>query len=221
METSVIVRVKNEKENLQKLFIILKDQTYQDFELVIVNNNSIDGSEKIVFDYFSKNRIQVILIKDFSYSKACNLGAEKAKGKYLVFLSAHSFPVSKTWLMDGLSNFKSDKVAGVFAFPVAGEESTLAEKIIGFPNKYKKGGHLGNTNSIIRLDLWEKHKFDESLIVSEDLEWSMYFKRKGYEIINDPRFRVTHSHHLGLLGIIKKHLIWQNSKKEIRNKFQN
>ncbi len=161
------------------------------------------------------------MIKDFSYSKACNLGAGKARGKYLVYLSAHSFPVSKTWLTDGLSNFRSDKVAGVFAFPIPGKESTIAEKVIGFPNKYKKGGHLGNTNSIIRRDLWEKHKFDESLIISEDLEWSMYFKRKGYEIINDPRFRVTHSHHLGLLGIIKQHQIWQKSKKEIRNKFQN
>lgn len=220
MESSIIVRVKNKKDNLNKLFKILKDQTYQDFELVIVNNNSTDGSEKIVFDHFPGDRVKVVLIKNFAYSRACNLGASSAKGKYLVYLSAHSFPVSRTWLMDGLGNFKSDKVAGVFAFPVAGEESTFSEKVIGFPNKYKRGGHLGNTNSIIRRDLWEKHKFDESLIVSEDLEWSMYFKRKGYEIINDPRFRVNHSHHLGLLGIIKKHLEWKESNKIINKKFK-
>jgi glycosyltransferase involved in cell wall biosynthesis len=60
METSIIIRVKNEKENLEKLFAILKEQTYQDFEIVIVDNNSIDGSEKIVYDYFSKDRVCVV-----------------------------------------------------------------------------------------------------------------------------------------------------------------
>lgn len=213
MDTSVIIRVKNEKENLEKLLRILKTQTYQDFEIVIVDNNSTDGSDKVAFDYFPKDRICIVEIKNFSYPVACNLGAEKAKGKYLVYVSAHSFPVSNTWLADGLSNFENEKVAGVFAFPIPGKDSTIAEKIIGFPNKIKRGGEMGNTNSIIRKDLWQKHKFDESLIISEDLEWSIYFKRKGYKIINDPRFKVYHSHHLGLLGIIKQHLKWRESRK--------
>ncbi len=220
METSVIIRVRNERENLKKLFTILKNQTDQEFELIIVDNNSTDGSDKIVFDYFPRNRIFVVEISNFSYPKACNLGAEKAKGKYLVYLSAHSYPIGKTWLADGLSNFDSEKVAGIFAFPVPGKDSTFTERILGFPNKIKRGGDLGNTNSIIRRDLWEKHRFDEGLIVSEDLEWSMYFKRKGYEIINDPRFRVTHSHHLGLLGIIKQHLEWKESNKIINKMFK-
>ena len=46
METSIVIRVKNEKENLEKLFAILNNQTYQNFEIVIVDNNSIDGSGK-------------------------------------------------------------------------------------------------------------------------------------------------------------------------------
>lgn len=221
MNVSIIIRVKNEKKNLEKLFKILKNQTYQDFEIIVVNDNSTDGSEKVAYDYFPKDRVRIVQISEFSYPRACNLGAEKARGKYLVYLSAHSFPVSKTWLSDGLSNFKSEKVAGVFAYPTAGKDSTFVEKISSFPNKIKKGGHLGNTNSIIRRDLWQQHKFDESLIISEDLEWSIYFKRKGYEIINDPRFRVYHSHHLGLLGIIKQHMEWKKSRIEINKKYKN
>src|SRR3989304_6270636 len=100
METSIIVRVKNERENLQKLFKILKNQTYQDFEIVIIENNSTDGSDKVVYDIFRKDRVQTVNIDNFSYPKACNLGAEKAKGKYLVYLSAHSFPIASTWLED-------------------------------------------------------------------------------------------------------------------------
>jgi rhamnosyltransferase len=220
METSIIIRVKNERENLEKLFEILKNQTYQSFEIIIVDNNSKDGSDKIIYDYFPKNRIHVVGIERFSYPKACNLGAEKATGKYLVYLSAHSFPVSNTWLADGLSNINDGLVAGVFAFPLSGKDSPISEKIFGFPNPFKKAGDLGNTNSIIRKDLWKKHKFDEKLEISEDYEWSKYWKHKGYKIINDPRFKVYHSHHLSFMGKFKQHLKWRNSIKLINNKFK-
>ncbi len=219
METSIIIRVKNERENLRKLFEILKKQAYQNFEIVIVNNNSTDGSDKVAFDYFPKDRVRIVEISSFSYPKACNLGAEKARGKYLVYLSAHSFPISNTWLADGLSNFENEKVAGIFAFPVPGRNSTLAEKIFGNFNRIKKGGHLGNTNSIIRKDLWEKHKFDEGLIGSEDYEWSRYWEINGYLIINDLKFRVFHSHHLNLLDFMKQHLRWRMQVKIIDKKF--
>jgi len=129
MNASIIVRVKNERENLKKLFGILKNQTNQDFEIVIVNNESTDGSEKVAFEYFPKDRVSIVRISNFSYPKSCNLGAESAKGKYLVFLSAHSFPISNTWLESGLQNFKDEKVAGVFAFPKPGKDATIWEKI--------------------------------------------------------------------------------------------
>jgi rhamnosyltransferase len=222
METSIIIRVKNERKNLEKLFKILKSQTYQNFEVIIVDNNSTDGSDKLVYNYLTKNRIQIIKINKFSYSRACNIGTEKANGKYIVFLSAHSFPVSNTWLSDGLSNFEKENIAGVFAYPITGKDSSFAERILyGVPNRFKKAGDLGNTNSIIRKELWVKHKFDESLIISEDLEWSTYWKRKGYEIKNDPRFTVYHSHHLGLPGIIKQELKWQKARTVINKKFKN
>ena len=219
METSIIIRVKNERESLKKLFAILKNQTYQKFEVIIVDNTSTDGSDKIALDYFPKDQVRIVEISNFSYPKACNLGAENAKGKFLVYLSAHSFPVSNTWLADGLSNFINEKVAGVFAYPIPGKDSTIAEKISGITNKKKKEGHLGNTNSIIRKDLWEEHKFDEGLIGSEDYEWSLYWEKKGFKVINDPKLHVYHSHHLGFLGIIKRQLMWKKQKGEINTRY--
>jgi len=221
MEASIIIRVKNERENLQKLFEILKNQTYQKFEIIIVDNNSIDGSDRAFFDFFPKDRVRILKINKFSYPSACNLGAEKAQGKYLVYLSAHSFPVLNTWLEDGLSNFGNEKVAGVFAFPKPG--STIWEKIsyrVTVINVFKEG-HLGNTNSIIRKDLWEKHKFDESLVEgSEDYEWSKYYKRKGYLIINDPSFSVYHSHNLDFRGRLNQQKKWNRLRREIDEKFK-
>ncbi len=220
MNVSIIIRVKNEKENLDKLIKILKEQTFQDFEVVIVNNNSSDGSDKVPYDYFPKERIQIANIDRFTYSKACNEGVRKARGKFIVFLSAHAYPMTKTWLEDGLKDFNDNKVAAVFAFPVAGSDGGVWEKISSIPNYIKRGGYMGNTDSIIRRNLWEEHKFDEELINgSEDYEWSLYWSKEGWKIVNDPKFRVYHSHGLSLTEILKQHKMWSKQKKEINNKF--
>lgn len=226
METSIIIRVKNEKHNLEKLFEILKSQTYQDFEIIIVNNKSTDRSDRVALEYFPKDRIQIVNISEFSYPKACNLGAEKASGEFLVFLSAHSYPRSKIWLSDGLRNFNDEKVAGVYAFPsypITGSESSIWEKLFyGIPGRItrKKSGELQNTNSIIRKNLWKKHNFDESLIINEDLEWSIFWKRKGYKITNDPKFTVIHSHNLSLREMIKQSNDWHRANKEINKNLE-
>ena len=222
MQASIIIRVKNERENLIKLFEILKKQTYQDFEILLVDNESTDGSEKIAFDYFSSDRIQVIKIKDFSYSKACNLGAQTARGKYLIYLSAHSFPISKTWLADGLVHFQDEQVAGVSAYPHPGKEGTMWERLFFEPPHLLlklglRSFNLGNTNSIIRKSFWEKHHFNESLIRSEDLEWSMYWKNKGFKIVSEPKFSVYHSHRLDPLGILRAEIGWKRENLKIRN----
>ena len=219
--TSIIIRVKNERENLDKLFKILKNQTYQEFEIIVVNNNSTDGSEKVAFDYFPKDRVQIVRISSFSYPRACNLGAEKSKGKYLAYLSAHSFPVSNTWLEDGLSNFKDEKAAGV-SCPIPSVNSTNAEKVLyGINNKIRvsKGVGLVNTNSIIRRDLWKKHKFDENLKTAEDYEWAIYWKSKGYSIVNDLKFSVNHSHNLGVSGVITQELKRRKVTNKINKQF--
>ncbi len=223
METSIIIRVKNERTNLKKLLGILRSQTYQDFEIVLVDNESTDGSTKIIFDFFPGERIQVVKITDFSYPKACNLGAQVARGKYLVYLSAHSYPVSLTWLKSGIDHLKDKEVAGVSAFPIwGGKEGSIWEKMFFNSSKYLlaakvKKVNIGNTNSVIKKDLWEKHHFDESLKVSEDLEWSLYWKKRGYKIINEPKFAVYHSHRWGPLGILKAEIFWHKQNLKFRN----
>ena len=224
MRASIVIRVKNEAENLHKLFPILKDQTSQDFEIIIVNDSSVDNSEQIVFNYFPKNRVKIVNVpkNKFTYPYASNLGAEKSSGEFLVYLSAHSFPVSKTWLSDGLKNFENQKVAGVFAYPLPHEDTNLTEKILYnqaikfYLPKFKiykkyRSGVLGTTNAVIRKSLWNKHKFNENWTRGgEDAEWATYWMNQGYFIIQDAKFRAYHSHHLNLIGLIKQYLYWQS-----------
>lgn len=229
MTASIIIRVKNEVENLKKLLALLQQQTFQDFEVIIVNDSSTDGSAEVVFDYFTPERASAVTLdKPFTYAYASNVGAEHARGKYLVYVSAHSFPISHTWLADGLAHFPNDKVAGVFALPLAHVDTNMVEKLfINVPTIVRHStleiytkpflGVMGATNAIFRKDLWEKYLFSEDFAIGgEDYDWACHFLDLGYIAIHDPKFRVRHSHHLGLAGLISQGFKYQRMMKPSR-----
>ena len=224
MNTSIIIRVKNERQFLLELMQILQQQTNQDFEIIVVDDNSSDGSGNIALDFFPPRRVRLIRLPPnaFSYPYASNLGAKTARGTFLVYLSAHSLPLTHTWLADGLKNFNDNPlVAGIFAYPEAHPYTTIWEKgyyllaKILYNSSTKKVytqpklGILGTTNAIIRKDLWKAHHFDETLkLGSEDYEWACYWLHQGYTIIQDPKFCVYHSHFLSLPQLISQHRKW-------------
>lgn len=229
MTASVIIRVKNEAENIKQLLTLLQQQTFQDFEIVIVDDSSTDESAEVAFNYFPAERIRVVrLERAFNYAYASNVGAAHAKGKYLVYVSAHSFPLSNTWLADGLVHFSNIKVAGVFALPLAHANTNIVEKLfINIPtvlrhSKLKRYtspvlGVMGATNAIFRKDLWEAYHFSEEFVIGgEDYDWACHFLAQGYVAVHDPKFRVRHSHHLGLFGLISQGFKYQRMMKPSR-----
>ena len=226
-ETSVIIRTKNEEKYLGQVLEMLKNQTYQNFEIILVDDHSIDKTLEIAEKY--KCKIITIPKGKFSHPFSCNLGAKNSKGKYLVFLNGHCLPTSLNFLKNGIKNFNDKKVAGAYSLTIAHKQTSLADKLIYNIGGYTYGmlrfsagkrspGILGTTNAIIRKDLWGKHPFNEKYNKGwggEDSEWARYYLSKGYKIIHDPKFKVRHSHNLAF-----KDIVWQfkNWKRMISQK---
>ncbi|HFC36297.1 MAG TPA: glycosyltransferase family 2 protein [Candidatus Moranbacteria bacterium] len=224
IETSIIIRTKNEQKWLGRVLDKLQKQTYGNFEIVIIDSESTDNTLEIAKRYTDK----IISIKqeDFSYPYALNIGCKYSEAsKYFVMLSAHSLPISDTWLSDGISNFGDEKLAGVYGNVWALPDGTIWEKIIfneqlgKIKKKFKrktivkktKMGTLGFTNAIIRRDLWEKHHFDEKYGAGgEDGAWADFYLKKGFYFIEDVNFSVYHSHRLGLKGLYKQYKNWKS-----------
>lgn len=223
-ETSIIIRTKNESKWIGENLKILKEQTYKDFEIIVIDSGSTDGTLEIV-KKFGVNLFE-IKPEEFSYPFALNYGCKKSSAeKYFVFISGHSLPISKTWLADGLENFSDSNTMGVFGFVWALPEGSFLEKIIF--NKYicklrnlfkpkiifkrDQMGVMGFTNAIIRRDLWEKHNFDENYGAGgEDGEWARHWFNLGFNAIRDIRFSVYHSHGLNLGQLKKQWQYWES-----------
>lgn len=81
---SFVIRTKNEGKFIGKVLGLLQKQTYQNFEIIIVDSGSTDRTLEAV----KKFRVKLIKIKpqDFNYSYALNLGISNAKGIYIYAL---------------------------------------------------------------------------------------------------------------------------------------
>ena len=230
-ETSIIIRAKNEERWIKQVLEKLFAQTYKDFEVIVIDSGSSDETLSIVSKFSVK--VVNILPEEFSYPHALNVGVENSKGKkYIAILSAHSVPISNTWLEDGIRHFSRSNVLGVYGSLKALPDSTvwdklyhslsyIKEKIHSFPRGYriiKKGGIgvLGFTNAIIRKDLWFEHNFNEEYgYGGEDGEWLNYWIERGYIAVKDLKVSVYHSHYLNLNQWQKQITHWRKISKPI------
>jgi len=95
---SVIIAAKNEKENLIENLPHFLEQNYPDFEIVVVNDHSTDGTKEW-FEGQSHTKLKCYTLTDKSGKKAAiDLGVRMAKYDSLLFSDADCRPASKKWM---------------------------------------------------------------------------------------------------------------------------
>lgn len=89
---SIIVPVYNVEKYLDRCIKSILNQTYKDFELILINDGSTDNSGNICDEYKKiDNRIVVIHKKNGGTSSARNDGIDIAKGKYIGFVDSDDY----------------------------------------------------------------------------------------------------------------------------------
>lgn len=102
-EVSIVIVTWNSAKHLPRCLACLRAQTFQDFELILVDNGSTDGTAEGIQEKHPDLDIKVIALeKNLGFATANNLGARMARGKWLVLLNADAFP-EPDWLEKLLS----------------------------------------------------------------------------------------------------------------------
>lgn len=84
---SVVIPLYNKKESVAHTLECVLNQTYQEFEVVVVDDGSTDGSAKVV-EGFVDERIRLIRQENGGVSAARNRGIKEAVSEYVAFLDA-------------------------------------------------------------------------------------------------------------------------------------
>lgn len=95
---SVIIPVYNVEEYLHECVDSVLNQTYQNFEVILVDDGSTDSSGQICDEYVEKDeRITVIHQKNGGLSVARNTGLSEANGEYVYFLDSDDYIAENTF----------------------------------------------------------------------------------------------------------------------------
>ena len=86
---SVIVPVYNVEEYLEECLESIRQQTFTDIEVILVNDGSTDGSRKICEQYCEKDsRFRLINQENQGQSVARNRGVKESVGQYIMFVDS-------------------------------------------------------------------------------------------------------------------------------------
>ncbi len=92
---SAIVTSYNHAEYLEIRMESLLAQTYEDIEIIVIDDCSTDGSTKVLEKYRNNPKIEVVVLDtNGGYANACNLGVNLCKGEYIMFAECDDFSES-------------------------------------------------------------------------------------------------------------------------------
>lgn len=95
---SIIIPVYNRASFLTKIIGNIFDQSYKNFEIIIIDDGSTDNTKDLAIQ-ISKENVHYYYQHNQGVSVARNSGAGKARGDFLIFLDSDD-SVDKKWLAD-------------------------------------------------------------------------------------------------------------------------
>lgn len=182
---SVIVPLYNKREELRGTIKSVLNQTYKDFEVIIIDDGSNDNSLSTIQDICDK-RISIYKQDHMGVSHSRNLGIEKARGRFIVFLDADD-ELNSDFLTNMINLAKSYPECHMFASNYKFRDN-LGQESIAKIRRLKLDGNIGILdyyfkvashshpplcigNTMIRRDtlLDKTYYFDERVCQGEDL----------------------------------------------------
>jgi len=223
---TVIIPTRNGLPLVEGCFrAVLKQVTPWPFEVVVIDSGSTDGTWELV------ESLPVVRIRiqpdNFNHGATRNLGAERARGKFLVFLVQDAIPYDEYWLANLVSAADSPNVAGSYSKQIVRPESNpitqylckgstpcgdlreiqalpIGKSLADLkPKEQFQLALFQNASSCVRKSVWSNHPF-AAIPYGEDIEWGKRVIESGYSIVYEPTSVVYHSHDRSAFYALKR-----------------
>lgn len=217
---SIIIPNKDSIQDLNKCISSVLKSTYNNYEIIIVENNS---ENKETFDFYNKleeNNKNVHVVKyeekGFNFSKINNFGRKFAKGEYILLLNNDVEVINENWIEEMLGICQQKNVGIVGAKLLYPDNSVQhAGVIIGIggvaghihknikdsdPGYFSRAVIVNNFSAVTAACLLVKTNIfdevgglDETLEVAfNDVDFCMKVRNKGYLVVYTPFAKLHH-----------------------------
>lgn len=170
---SIVITTKNEEKHIENCLKSIKDQTYKNIEIVVVDNNSKDKTKEIARKYTGK-----VFNKGPERSAQRNFGMiEKSKGDYVLYADADMI-LSPTLISDSIKKITKTKSVALYI-----SEIVLGDSLWGKARRFERSFYDGTVIDCVRfIDrkvFIEVGGFDETLTGPEDWDLDKKIRQIG------------------------------------------
>lgn len=171
---SVIIPLYNKENCIEKTIKSVLNQTYQDFELVIVDDGSTDNSKNIVLG-IDDIRIRYVYKQNGGVSSARNFGLQQVSSDWIVFLDADDtfFPYTLESFIKAAKIYpKADVIVGGFMVRENNNEHLESNKINGYLDNPAKAVFLRKLYSRPGNTLISKNAYKKGIAFIEKCSYN-------------------------------------------------
>jgi len=223
-KVSVIINTHNRAWHIKRLIDSLANQTYENFEIIVVNGPSDDNTNDILSIYKNVIRIESCPVVNLCISR--NIGIAASAGDIVAFIDDDAVPCDKYWIENAVSFFEdettgavggdSKRINGDIEFS-CGYFNVIGENfVIGKPNQNynsPKGEYynrvVGCNAFFLRDALVEIGGFDEYYAYYlDETDVCLRLINNGYKILHHPYSHVYHEAAKGANRKSQFHLNW-------------
>ncbi|MDO4632659.1 MAG: glycosyltransferase [Eubacteriales bacterium] len=240
----VVLTYNNLKLNKYCIESILKKTAYANYELIIVDNQSTDGTIEYLRELEAENHPQVKIIfndKNSGFAGGNNLAIEKSEGDVVVLLNNDTV-VTRGWLTAGVKHLKNDAKCGMVGAVTnsIGNESMIGvqyhnlKELEQFAYAYTQAHNNEIFTDIDRLAMFavyirrsiinEHGMLDDSYQVGmfEDDDYAMLVKTAGYELYAAEDVFIHHVNNASFKKLQSEEYkrIFEKNKKLFEDKWQ-
>ncbi len=205
---SVIIRSKNEERWIGHSIQSVID-TFQDVEIIIIDNGSVDDTLFIVKNFIEdptfKNKsgsyadIKIFSMDDYTPGKSLNFGISKCKNENIMILSAHC--VIKSFEEKIFNKLEEYKCIFGKQIPIWNGKKIskryiwshfIDEETTNMYSELEKRYFFHNAASLFKKDILLRFPFNENLTGKEDRYWINTFVENKENYLYSPFFTVYH-----------------------------
>ncbi|MBN1633700.1 MAG: glycosyltransferase family 2 protein [Ignavibacteria bacterium] len=212
MSVSIIILNYNGKHYLKECIDSVLSQSYRDFEIILVDNGSSDGSIEYVKQQFNDDRLKIFSTgENLGFTGGNNFGFCYANGDYIVLLNNDTV-VEKNWLEELINSVKNFENAGLV------QSLVLTE---GIPDKYyQKNGTVNllghNIMEIFGIDM--NGNGEIFLASGSSLIFYKNILKQKNEIFPEEYFLYSEDTYLSLYSIFSGRRNYHTSKSVVHHK---
>ena len=214
---SIIIPNKDHADMLDRCLKSIEKSSYQNYEIIIVENNS---EKEATFDYYKQlksERIKVVYWEGiFNYSAINNFGVRAAKGDFLILLNNDVEIITENWIEEMLSNCQRKDVGIVGAklyYPddtvqhagiIIGIGGVAGNIFTGLPRRFTGYFHKASIQQdlsavtaacmMVKRSVYEEAGgLEEKLQVAfNDVDFCLRVRKAGYLVVFDPYVELYH-----------------------------